>query len=109
MNFGVKLRLVLLVSGLGLMGALIVFITLFSEYQGRELHARLSQLESESFNLSEHFKDTLREVGDKLIRYRNYRQESDWQEFTNSSRELKAWINEQKPTLTAQSEKDILQ
>lgn len=109
MNFGVKLRLVLLVIGLGLMGALIVFITLFSEYQGRELHARLSQLESESFNLSEHFKDNLRDAGDKLIRYRNFRQESDWQEFTNSSRDLKAWINEQKPTLRAQSEKDILQ
>jgi signal transduction histidine kinase len=109
MNFGVKLRLVLLVLALGLMGALIVFITLFSQHQGTELHARLSQLESESFNLSEHFKDNLRDVGDKLIRYRNYRQESDWREFTDSSRELKAWINEQKPKLTAQSEKDILQ
>lgn len=109
MNSGVKLRLVLLVLALGLMGALIVFITLFSQHQGTELHARLGQLESESFNLSEHFKDRLREVGDKLIRYRNYRQEPDWQEFVNSSHELKTWINDQKPKLNAQSEKDILQ
>jgi signal transduction histidine kinase len=109
MNFGVKLRLVTIVLALGLMGALIVFITLFSQRQGTELHARLGQLEAESFNLSEHFKDTLRDVGDKLIRYRNFREEADWREFLASSRDLKTWINDQKPTLKTQREKDILQ
>src|SRR5579863_847946 len=109
MNFGVKLRLVTIVLALGLMGALIVCITLFSQHQGAELHARLGQLEAESFNLSEHFKDTLRDVGDKLIRYRNFREEADWREFQDSSRDLKTWINDQKPTLKTQREKDILQ
>jgi signal transduction histidine kinase len=108
MNFGVKFRLVALGLGLGLMGALIIFIMLFSQQQGTELHARLTQLDSESFRMAEHFKDSLRDVSDKLLRYRTLRNEASWMEFTNASDDLAIWINGRKSQLNTESEKNVL-
>ena len=108
MNFGVKIRLLALGVGLGLMGALMIFIMIFSQQQGAELHARLNQLDSESFSMAEHFKDSLRDVSDKLQRYRLARDEADWREFMNASDGLASWMDQQKPVLNTEHEKDML-
>ena len=70
MNFGIKLRLAALGLATALMGALIVLVTLYSQRQGTELRTRLNDLESQSFGIAEQFKDALRDVNDKMIRYR---------------------------------------
>ncbi len=109
MKFGIKFRLAALGVAAGLIGALIVFITLYSQHQGSELHARLNQLDSESFGISEQFKDTLRDVNDKLLRYRTARDEASWKDFLDASRQLSQWIDTQRPRLNSQREKDVLQ
>src|ERR1700760_3040665 len=108
MNFTVKFRLIALCVGLGLMATLMIFIMLFSQQQGAELHARLVQMDSESFRMGEHFKDSLRDVSDKLLRYRTIRDEAGWQEFTNASEGLAQWINDRKPQLNSEPERQIL-
>ncbi len=109
MNFGIKFRLILLGLAVGLMGALIVLLTLSSQRQASELRARLSQLDSESLGIAEHFKDALREVSDKMLNYRTARDPASWQEFLDASHELDLWIDAQKSKLNTQHERDILQ
>ena len=109
MNFGIKFRLIVLGLAVGLMGALIVLLTLNSQRQASELRARLNQLDAESLGIAEHFKDALREVSDKMVNYRTARDPASWQEFLDASHDLDLWIDAQKPKLNTQREKDILQ
>jgi len=100
--------LIALASAVGLMGVLIVLTTLNSQRQATELRTRLSQVDSESFGIAEHFKDALREVTDKMLRYRTVRDPVAWEEFLQASHELDLWIEQQAPKLTTQHEKDVL-
>ena len=109
MNFGIKFRLVALGLATALMGALIVLLTLYSQRQGTELRARLNELDSQSLGIAEQFKDALRDVNDKMLRYRTAPDAANWQEFLDASHELDLWIDAQKPKLNTQHEKDILQ
>ena len=68
----VHLRLVAVSVAVALTGALIILVTLNSERRSREARTRLSQVDSESFGMAEHFKDQLREVNDKMRRYASY-------------------------------------
>ena len=109
MNFGIKLRLAALGLATALMGALIVLVTLYSQRQGTELRTRLNDLESQSFGIAEQFKDALRDVNDKMIRYRTVPEAANWKDFLDASHQLDLWIDAQKPKLNTQHEKDILQ
>src|SRR5260221_7811738 len=108
MTSGIRLRLIALGLALALMGALIVVVVLNSQSQARELRARLSQVDLESFGIAEHFKDALRSVNDKMRGYRNTHDPALWDEFLVASHELDVWIDEQAPRLTTQGEKDVL-
>jgi len=108
LNRGIKLRLAALLVGLGLFGLLIVAVTLSSQRQADEVRARLSQVDAESFHIADHFKDSLREVDDKMRRHRIEREPELWKEFLRTSGELHAWINTQAPKLRTEHEKEIL-
>jgi len=108
-NPGIKFRLAALAVAVALMGVLIALTTLDSERRAAELRAQLKQVDSESFKIEEHFKDALREVTDKMARYRTARDPADWEEFVKSSHQLDAWIDEQKPKLNTPVETSILQ
>jgi signal transduction histidine kinase len=108
MNRGIKLRLVALLVGLGLFGALIVAVTLGSQRQADEVRTRLNQVDVESFHIADHFKDALRQVDDKMRSYRVERQPDLWDDFLKASHELDDWINEQAPKLRTEHEKEIL-
>jgi signal transduction histidine kinase len=109
MNFGIKPRVAVIALAIGLMGALIVFITLYSQSRGAALHTRLNELDSESSGISEQFKDSLRDLNDKLVRFRALHEEASWTAFLDTSHQLGLWIDAQKPRLNTQHEKDILQ
>lgn len=108
MYSAIKLRLAILGLAVGLMGTLIVLVTLNSQRQGAELRAKLNQVDAESFGLAEHFKDMLREVSDRLTRYRNTREPAAWQDFLKASRELDSWIQEQTAKPATPREKEVL-
>ncbi len=109
MNLGVKLRFTVLVLVVGLMGVLIVLTTLNSQRQATELRARLSHVDLESFGIADHFKDSLRVLNATLFGYGIRHDPTDWESFLKVSHELDVWIDEQKPKLNTQQEKDVLQ
>ena len=109
MNFGIKLRLAALGLAVGLMGLLIVLTTLNSQRQSAELRARLSNVDLESFGIADHFKDSLRELNHTMFLYGIRHDAAHWESFLKVSDELNTWIDEQKPKLTTQREKDVLQ
>jgi signal transduction histidine kinase len=109
MNFGVKMRCTALAVVVGLMGVLIVLTTLNSQRQAAELRAGLSLKELESFSIADHFKDSLRVLNGTLFNYGIRHDPADWESFLKVSHELDIWIDEQKPKLNTQQEKDVLQ
>jgi signal transduction histidine kinase len=109
MNFGIRFRLVALGLGCGLMGFLIVVVTVNSQTQARELRVRLNQVDTESFGMADHFKESLREVNETMRRFRTNVDPAVWAEFLKAGHDLGAWINQQAPKLNTQREKDVLQ
>jgi signal transduction histidine kinase len=93
----------------GLMGVCIAVVTVSSQRQGQMLRTRLTQVDSESFRIADHFKDALREVIDHARHYREEKDTSSWQDFLKSSAELESWISGQGSKLTTQREKEVLQ
>ncbi len=109
MNFGLKFRLTALVLVMVLIGALIALVTINFERQEAELRSRLNQLESESYSISEQFKDRLRGVSDRLMRYRTEPTEANWREFLIAGHSLESWIDSQDKAHNTKHEQDILQ
>jgi len=109
MKFDLKLRLLTLALVVALMGALIVLATLNSQREAAELRDRLSQVDSESFRIADQFRDSLRELNNTMQRYGTDHDPAIWNDFLESSKKLGGWIDEQKPKLTTQREKDALQ
>jgi signal transduction histidine kinase len=108
MNFGVKFRLVALLSVVALMGALIAFAIVKSQRQGQDLRARLGSVDTESDEIAAHFKDAFREVTNAQVQYAVGRDPAVWAQFLQASGALRSWIDAQAPRLTTQEEKDAL-
>jgi signal transduction histidine kinase len=108
MYSAIKWRLTLLGLAAGLMGALIVLLTLNFQRQGATLQAKLNQVDAESFGLAEHFKDELRGVNDHLTRYRSTHDSATWQDFLTASHELNAWIQAQAAQPVTPREQEVL-
>jgi len=109
MKFGIRFRLTALAVVVALMGLLILLATLNSQRQAGELRARLSQVDLESFQMADQFRDSLRELNNTMLRYGFDHDAAVWQEFLEASHKLDVWIDEQKPKLTTDREKEALQ
>jgi signal transduction histidine kinase len=108
MNVKAKFRLAALGLAAGLMGVLIALATILSQRQAGDLRLQLQIVDSESASISEHFKDSLREVNNIRWRYTLDRDPAAWQQFLGASHELNAWLDQQAPKLTTSREKDVL-
>jgi signal transduction histidine kinase len=109
MKFGITFRLVTLSLVVAVLGLLILLATLNSEREAAELGARLSQVEMESFRIADDFRDSQRELNNTMQRYGTEHDPALWNQFLADGQKLSAWINDQKPKLTTQAEKDALQ
>ncbi len=109
MKFGIKFRLVALTLFVALMGLLILVATVNSQRQADELSQHLAQVDSESSRIADEFQYSLREVQNTLQRYGIDRDPAVEKEFQDASHKLDLWIDEQKPKLTAEVEKQALQ
>jgi signal transduction histidine kinase len=109
MSVGVQLKLTALGLAVGLMGALIVVITLSSQQQASELRARLSDVDSESSGISGQFRDSLRELNSALLHYGVENNPAIWRASLNASLDLDAWIYKQKGALHTPAETGLLQ
>jgi signal transduction histidine kinase len=108
MNSKAKLRLAALGLAAGLMGVLIALATILSQKQAGALRVQLQIVDSESAGISEHFKDSLREVNNIRWRYTMERDPAAWQQFLGACHELDAWLDQQARKLTTRREKEVL-
>ena len=109
MNFHIKLRLIGLVLGIGLMGLVILFETLQSQRDARELRTQLNQVDSESFHIADQFREFLRELNGSMYRYGIDRDPAERDGFLKASHALDLWIDKQKPKLTSEQEKALME
>ena len=107
MHFKFKLRLVALGLAVGLLGALIVAVTLTSQQQAEEARARLGQVDVESMRIADRFKDKLRYASDEMRRYSSGRDPARWADFLKAGEELKSWIDTQAPDLAPGLEREV--
>ena len=102
-----QLRLAALGLAVGLLGVLIVAVTLTSERQAVEARERLGQVDVESIRISDRFKDKLRYASDEMRRYSSGRDQAVWAEFLKAGEELKLWIDMQAPKLAPGLEQEV--
>lgn len=108
MNLSIRFKLTALGLAVGLMSTLIVVITLSSQRQVTELRARLSSVDSESSGIMDHFKDSMRELNNAVLRYGTERDPAVWKASVRASRDLSNWIDGQKTALQTPAEKELL-
>ena len=109
MKLDIKYRLAALGVAVGLMGALIVFITLNSQRQATNLQIRLNDLDVETLGVANQFSASLRNVNNSLISYGINRDPTTWQRCVKDSRDLNNWINDQKTKLRNPAERNLLE
>lgn len=104
----VKFRLAAVTFAVALMGALIVLAIILSHQKAEELRLQLNTVDSESQGISEHFKDSMREVNNILFRCLADHKPEDWREFLRAGSDLNSWLNQQAAKLNSSSEKQTL-
>jgi signal transduction histidine kinase len=109
MKINMKFRLAALGLAVGLMAALIVYITLNSQREVTDLQARLNNLDLESSGIANQFRDSFHELNNAIIGYGINHDPAAWAACLKQSDELKAWITGQKLKLRNPSEMKILQ
>jgi signal transduction histidine kinase len=109
MKLGIQYRLIALVLVVAVMGVAILLATLYSERQAEGLRDHLGQVESESFRIADQFRESLRLLNNTMTSYGSDHDPATLAAFLEDSRKLDAWIEEQKPKLTTQREKEALQ
>ncbi|HEX4120544.1 MAG TPA: hypothetical protein VH619_08015, partial [Verrucomicrobiae bacterium] len=97
MNLSVNFRLAALGVAAALMGLLIVVSIVLSQRQAEQLRTQLNIVDSESFGIAEHFKDSLREINNIRFRYTADHDPAAWEQFLNTSRKLDDWLDQEAP------------
>lgn len=98
-------RIIGLTAAMLLMGLGIAFLTVKSQQQTRAVRAQLDLANSESFQIADEFRDSLRHLSELLYDYGHLHTRADIEAFTKASHELDLWIDEQKPKLTSARER----
>lgn len=102
------MRLTALGLAVGLMGPLIVVITWQAQQNADEARARLSQVDTESFEIAERFRTELRKVNDKARLYASSEDPAVWEDFIRASAQFKTWMELQAPKLVSSTEQELL-
>src|SRR5258706_5122572 len=108
MSGALKLRLLGFISAIGLMIILIAWTAHSSWTRAGELRERLTAVQLESFRIADHLQQSILELNNLVQRYGTYRDAADRQHFAVASTNLDKWIDEQRPILKSEHEKEIL-
>jgi signal transduction histidine kinase len=76
--------------------------------RGGELRERLTDVQLKSFQIADHFQKTILQLNNLILRYGVYHKTNDWTRFVNVSKQLDLWIDEERPILITEKEKQIL-
>src|SRR5262245_44726382 len=109
MKFDIRFRLIAFALAVALLGVLIGLASLASQRQATELRARLSQVELDSFRIADQFRESFRELNNTLVRYGATHDPQALKDYQEAVGKLDLWIDDQKPRLNTQREKDVMQ
>ena len=101
-------QLLLLGAALTFMALLIGGSAFVSWREIRELRRGFTTSQLESFRIADQLQAGLLKLDALLLRYADGRLPEDWRSFTDESRRLDAWIDQQKAALTTPEEKAVL-
>jgi len=107
-GIGIQWRLTALGLGAGLVGALIVVVTLDAQKEAVEARTQLGEVDLASLQMSDNFRATLRLANDKFRHYASSEDPGAWDEFVQASEDLRAWILRQGPASPTEEEKAVL-
>jgi signal transduction histidine kinase len=108
MGGGIKVRLTALVLAIALMVGLIAWIGHTSWQRTGELRDKLSAVQLQSFQIADHFQQSILGLNNLVLRYGVYHEPSAWRQFEAGRTNLDRWIDEQRPILQTEREKQIL-
>jgi signal transduction histidine kinase len=108
MSSGIKLRLAAFVLAMAAMVSLIAWAAHSSWRRTGELQEKLTGVQLQSFQIADHFQQSILELNNLTLRYGAYHDPKDWARFGLASTNLDHWIDEQRPILSTEKEKHIL-
>lgn len=105
---GIKFRLAAFILAIAGMVALLAWTAQSAWRRSGELRERLTAVQLKSFQIADHFQQTVLELNNTVLRYGIYHRPRDWQRFQSLSRDLNRWIDQQRPILSTEREREIL-
>src|SRR5438105_10014405 len=108
MKRAIKVRLITFVLAIAAMLALIAWTAHSSWNRTGELREKLTGVQLQSFRIADHLQQSIWELNNFVLRYGVYHDAKDWGQFTKASKKVDRWIDEQRPILTTDREKRIL-
>ena len=108
MSSGIKFRLIAFVLAIGLMVVLIAGTALTAWHRVADLQRTLTVEQHESFQIADHFQQSVLQLNNLVLRFGVSREPDDWNRFATNSDVLNRWIDEQSLLLPTGKEKRIL-
>jgi signal transduction histidine kinase len=105
---GIKYRVAAFILAIAVMIALIAYAAHSAWERGSELREKLTAVQLQSFQIAGHFQQSILELNNIVLRYGVYQNGSDWSRFKVLSKQLDTWIDDQRPELSTDKEKQIL-
>ena len=102
-------RLIALILAFVGIVALIFWTAQSATRRSNELREKLTSVHLKSFQIADHFQQTILELNNAVLRYGVYHDPNDWAYFEKTSKGLDAWIDDQVPLLSTEKEKQILE
>jgi signal transduction histidine kinase len=103
-----KIRLVAFIFAIAAMVILIGWTGHSSWRRTGELSEKLTAVQLESFRIADHLQQSVLELNNFVLRYGVSHDTNDWASFGVASTNLDRWIDEQRPILTSEKEKEKL-
>ena len=103
-----NLRLAAFILAIAIMVGLIAWTAHTSWQRTGELREKLTAVQLKSFQIADHFQQTILELNNIVLRFGVSHAAADWARFDTASVALDRWIDEQRPVLSSEKEKQIL-
>ncbi len=108
MKGALKFRLIAFVIAIAGMMALIAWTAHTSWQRTGELREKLTAVQLQSFQIADHFQQSIWALNNLVLRYGAYHEAHAWEQFRRDSKKLDNWIDRQRPDLITDGEKLIL-
>ncbi len=103
-----KYRLVAFILAMAGMIVLIAWTGHTSWQRSGELREKLTTVQLQSFQIAKHLQQTIWELNNLVLRYGAYHDTNAWARFQTRSKELDNWIDDERPILSTEKERQLL-